>query len=109
MAAEIELVVGLVKIAEAGDQLSFIVALKASAGHDVEDTISAVPELSAVTSPINLHVVDVLGVELRAQIGSDVGVGHGHTVDQPAGLVASANVQLVVGDVSTGDIVRDHG
>src|SRR5579864_922341 len=109
VAAKVEFVVGLIKIAEAGDEFGLIVALEAGTGNNVEDAVRSISKLSAVAAAINLHVVDVLRIELRAEIGSNVGVGNGDAVNEPTGLMSAANVQLVVGDVGAGDVIRDHG
>src|ERR1700675_2893144 len=49
------------------------------------------------------------GVELRARGGRDVGGGHGDAINEPTGLVAAADVELVVGEVGAGNVVGDHG
>ncbi len=52
--------------------------------------------------------INVFGVDLRADIGCDFGVGDGDSVDEPTGLVASAHMQHVVGHVGAGHVVGDH-
>src|SRR6202044_3600068 len=79
--SEIELIVGLVPIAETGDKLRLIVALEAGAGHDIEDSVRAVSVLRIVAAALNFEIVDVFGIDLRAQIGGDIGVGYGHAVN----------------------------
>ena len=106
--ANVEFVIALIKIAEAGNELGLVIALESRAGNNVEDAVSAVAELSPVAATINFHVIDVLGIELRTKIGSDVRVRNGNAVDQPAGLVPAADVELVVGDVSAGHVVGNH-
>ncbi len=81
--AEIELIVGLIPIAERDDQFRLVVALEAGAGHDIEDPVRAVSVLRIVAAALNFEIIDVLGVNLRAQIGGDIGVGYGHAVNQP--------------------------
>ena len=102
-------IVRLIEIAEAGDQFGFVVALESGAGNDVEDAIGAISEFGAIAAAIDLHVVDVLGIELRTKVGSDVGVGDGYAIDEPAGLVSAANVELIVSLVGAGHVVGDHG
>ncbi len=98
---EIELIVGLVPIAERGDQFRLIVALEAGSGHDIEDPISAVSVFRVVAAALHFEIIDVLGVDLRAKIGGDIGVGYRDAVDQPIHLMASAHVQHVVGYVGS--------
>ena len=66
VASEIELVVGLVEVAEAGDQLSLIIALEAGAGNDVEDSVGAVAEFGAIAAALDFHVVHIFGIELHS-------------------------------------------
>ena len=109
VAAEAELIVGLVEVAAGEDEFGFVVALEAGAGNDVEDAIGAVAELGAVAAAIDFDVVEVLGIELGAEVLRDGGVDDGNAVEQPGGLVAAAHVEHVVGDVGAGDVVGDHG
>ena len=57
---------------------------------------------------MNLERIDVLGVDLRTNIGANFGVGYGDPVDQPTGLVAAADVEHVVRHVRAGDVVGNH-
>ena len=107
--AEVELVVGLEEVAGGEDELGLAVALEAGAGDDVEDAVGAVADVGGVAAALDFEVVDVLGVDLRAEVGGDVGVGDLDAVDEPGDLVAAAHVQHVVGHVGAGDVVGDHG
>jgi hypothetical protein len=109
VAAEAEGVVGLIEISRAEDKFRFVVALEARAGYYVEDAVGTIAELRAVASAIDFQIVDILGIDLRAQVRGDVGVGHGHAIDQPTGLVPAANVKLVVRYVRSGNVVGDQG
>ena len=101
-------IVGLVEIAGAEDEFRFAVALESGARHDVEDAVGAVAEFRSVAAAADFEIVDVLGIELRSEVGGDVGVGNGNAVDQPTGLMSSANVELIVGDVGARHEVGDH-
>ena len=107
--AEAELVVGLVEVAGGEDELGLAVAFEAGAGDDVEDAVGAVADVGGVAAALDLEGIDILGVDLRADVGSDVGVGDFDAVDKPAEFVAAAHVQHVVGHVGAGDVVGDHG
>src|SRR5712672_1565633 len=109
MAAKAERVVGLVEISGAEHEFCLTVALEAGAMSDVKNTIGAVAELRAVASAIDVEIINVLGIELRADVGGDVGVGDGHAIEEPTGLVAAADVELVVREISAGNVVGDHG
>ena len=107
--AEVELVVGLEEVAGGEDELGLAVALEAGAGDDVEDAVGAVADVGGVAAALDFEVVDVLGIDLRAEVAGDVGVGDLDAVDEPGDLVAAAHVQHVVGHVGAGDVVGDHG
>ena len=95
-------------IAERRDDLRLIVALEAGSWHDVEHSISAVSIFRIVTAALDFEIIDVLGVDLRAQVGGDIGIGYGYAVNEPIDLMAAAHVQHVVGDVCAGSVVGDH-
>src|SRR5713226_6695117 len=72
MIAEADLVVGVVVAAVAADEFRLPVALEPRASHDIKDTVGAVAVFGVVATTLNLEIVDVLGIELRADIGRDV-------------------------------------
>ena len=108
MVAEGELGLGGVKRASGEFEIGLAVALKSVAGQDVEDAVGAVANVGGVRAALDLKLVDVLGVNLRADVGGDFGVGDGDAVNEPTGLMSAANVEHVVGHVSAGDVVGDH-
>jgi len=107
--AEAELVVGAVKTAVAGDQFGLAVALEAGTSNYVEDPEGAVAIFGGVAGALDLEIIDVLGIELRTDVGSDICVGNGNAVEQPCDLVSTPDVKLVVDHVGAGNIIRDHG
>ncbi len=107
--AEIEVVISLIEIAEAGDELSVIVSFESSAWRDVKNSVGAVAEVGRVAAALHLEHVDVFWIDLRTEIACDVCVWNGHSIDKPAYLVASANVELIVREVGPGNMVGDHG
>ncbi len=108
MAAEAELVVGLVEAAEAGGQLRLAIGeFKTGARNDVDHPIRAVAELGRIAAARNLYRVDVLGVHGAADVAGDVGVRHGHAVHQPAHLVPAAHVQVIVQQIRAGYEIGD--
>ena len=109
MAAEIDLIVRLKEIPQAENELGFGVALESGAGSDIEDAIGAIAIISRVAAALDFEVIDIFGVDLRAEMAGDVGIGNGDAVDEPTDLVTAADVELIVSDVRAGDIVRDHG
>ena len=108
MIAEADLVVGVVITAIAADEFRLPVALESRASHDIKDSVGAVAIFGAIAAALNLEIIDVLGIKLRADIGSNVGVGYGHPIKQPRDLVSAANVKLIMDQVSAGCVVRDH-
>src|ERR1700722_17363351 len=109
VAAEAEGIVGLIEISGAQYNLCFIVPLESGARHDVEDSIGAISKIRAVAAAAHLEIVDVLGIKLRSKVRRDVGVGNRHAIDQPTRLVSAANVQLIVREIRSRHVIRDHG
>ena len=109
MVSEAELVVGAVKTSVAGDQFGLTVAFEAGTSNHVEDPEGAVAIFGGVASALDFEVIDVLGIELRADIGSDIGVRNGDAVEQPCDLVSTTDVKLVVYHIRAGNVIGDHG
>ena len=105
--AEAQPVVGLVVVAVTGNELGLAIALEAGVRSDVEDAVGAVAIFGRIAAGLGLQVRDVFGIELRPDVGGDVGVGDRHAVDGPRDLVAAANVQLVVHHVRAGNKLGD--
>jgi len=63
----------------------------------------------AGVAALHFDVVDIFRIELWPDVARDVGVRHWYAVDQPARLVAAADVQLVVHHVGSWDKIRNHG
>src|SRR5205085_7583652 len=76
VAADIEFVIRLIEVSETSDQFGLIVTLESCAGSDVEHAVGAISKFSAVTAAIYFHVVDVFGIELRTEVGSNIGIGN---------------------------------
>ncbi len=108
MIAQTDLIVGRVVRSVAGYQFSLTIAFKTRARRDVEDSVSAIAVFRAVATGGRLQVVHVLWIELRPDIGSNVGVGQRHAIDGPGHLMAAAHVQLIVHNVSARDKLRDN-
>src|SRR5258708_5562771 len=106
--AETDLIVGVVEAAETGDDFGLAVTLEPGARNDVEDAESAVAVLGGVAAALDFNTVDVLGVELRADVGGNAGVGDRHAVEQPRNLMTSANVELVVDNECAGHVIGNH-
>ena len=94
--AERELGFTGVEIAGGKEQFGFAVALESIAGQDVEDAVGAVADVGRIAAALGFELVDVFGVDLRADVGGDFGVGDGDAIDEPTGLVAAADMQHVV-------------
>src|ERR1700674_324204 len=98
MAAEVYLIVGLVKRAKGSEQLAFVVSLESSPGNCVEDSIRAVAIGRGITAALGFQIVDILGIDLRPNVARDIGVGNGNAVDRPGCLVPASHVKLIVRD-----------
>ena len=109
VAGEMNLIVRLVEIACAQQEFGFIVAFESSAWGYVEDAVGSVSVVGGIATALHFDGVDVLGVNLRAEVAGDIGVGDGDAVDEPTDLMAAADVELIVSDVGAGDVVGDHG
>ena len=107
--AEADLVVGLVEVSGGKHKFAFAAAFEAGARQHVEHAVGAVAQVGAVAAAFHFERVDVFGVDLRADVAGDVGVGDLDAVNEPAQLMASAHVQHVMGHVGAGDVVGDHG
>ena len=103
-----ELVFGAIEAAVAGDQFGLAIALESGTRDHVEDAISAVAIFGGVAAALHLEVVDVLGIELRPNVGSNIRIGDGNAVNQPRDLMSAANVELIVDHVRAGHVVGDH-
>ena len=75
MITEAELAVGLVIITQRGYKFALAAGFKPCAGDNVEHAIGAVTEIGAVAAAVYFEGVDVAGVDLRADVAGDVGVG----------------------------------
>ena len=107
--AAIDLVVRLIVASQADDEFAFLVAFKSGARNGVENPIGPVAIFRVVTAPLHLDVIEILGIDLRAHVVGDIGVGHRDAVDEPAELVSAADVKHVVDHVGARNVVRDHG
>ena len=108
VATEVQLVVGLIEIAGTEDELGFVVALEPGAGGDVENAVGAVAVVGRVAPALRLHGINVFWVDLRTEVAGDAGVGNRDAVDQPGHLMAAADVQLIVDDIGTGDVIGNQ-
>src|SRR5216684_3635534 len=81
VAAEVELIVSLIKVSGGENEFSFVVALEPGAGGYVEYAVGAVAIICGVAATLGLESVNVLGIDLRAKVAGDVGVGNRNAVD----------------------------
>ena len=108
MSSTTDLVVRLIEISSADNEITLSIAFKTISGHDVEDSVRTVSIVGIVAASQNFEIIDVFGINLRPQIGGDVRVGNRDTVNQPFNLMASAHVQHVVGHVRSRHVISDH-
>ena len=105
VAAEAQLIVRLVKISICQQQLTLAFSLETAARDYIQDRVSAIAEFRRITATLNFEIVDVLRIKLRADRVRDVRVRHRHAIDEPSHLMPAANVQLIVGQIRTGNEV----
>ena len=106
--AEGELRFAGVEVPACNPEFSVAIPLEPIPGQNVEDAVGAVAHIGRITAALNFESVDVLGVNLRADVGGDLCVGNRNAVEEPTGLVAAVHVQHVVRHVSAGHVVGDH-
>jgi len=83
VAAEAELIVGLIEIARAEDKFSLTVTLEAGPRDHVEHAVSAIPEFRPITSATHFQIVNIFRVKLRSGVRGDVRIGDRNAVNQP--------------------------
>ena len=108
VAADIDLIVGRIKVPGGGNHLDVVVALKAGGRHHVEESVSAIAVLARKTAALDLQLFHVLGIDQRRHIGRDIRVDHRYAVEKPIHLMAAAHVEHVVNHVSSGREIGDH-
>ncbi len=106
--AEAELAVGGVITAIGCDEFGFAVALEAGTGNYVECSVGAIAVFGGLAAALDFDNVNILGIELRADVCSDVRVGDGDAVHEPGNLMAAANVKLVMNHVRAGGVAGDE-
>ena len=109
MTAAIDLVVCLVIAPITEDEIAFSIALEACSGYDVEDSVGAVAVFGVITTALDFDIVDVFGIDLRADVAGNVCIRYGHAIDEPAVLVPTTDVKHVVDHVCAGHVVCNEG
>src|SRR5947209_20390704 len=87
--AEINLIIGLIEIAEAGDQFPLVIPLKSRPRNDVEHAIRPVAIFGAVTPALDFEIINIFRIKLRTHVAGDVCVGHRNVVQEPAYLLTA--------------------
>src|SRR5664280_3451239 len=96
VASKVQLIVGLTERTVSRHHFRLIVPLKAGSGNDVEHAVRAIAIRGGIPSALGFEVVDVLRIDLGADVARDVGVRNGNAVDRPGHLVAATHDQLHV-------------
>src|SRR6202521_3799602 len=107
--AAADLVIGLIEVSEAQDEIALFVPLKAGTRDDVEDSVGSVSIIRVVAAALDLEIIDVLRTDLRPHIAGNIRVRNGHAVNEPADLVPAADMKLIVREVGAGNVIRNHG
>src|SRR5579863_3299754 len=69
--AERELNPAGIKIARIKQKFGFTIALKSVTGKDIEDAVGAIADVRGVAATLRFQLIDILGINLRADIGGD--------------------------------------
>src|ERR1700692_3683370 len=88
-----DLVIRLIEISETCDEVALLIALKSRPRDDVEDAVSSIPIVRVITAPLDFHIIDVLGIELRPHIAGNIRVRNRYSVPHTAHLVSAADLQ----------------
>src|SRR5260370_26170646 len=108
VAAEVELIIRLIKVPSGEDQLGFVVTFESGARGDIEYAVGAVAVVCGVAAALRLKSINVPGIDLRAEVAGDVGVGDRNAINEPTDLVAAADVELVVRQIGARDVIGNH-
>src|ERR1700761_222402 len=68
VAAQAELVIRLIEVARREHQFALAIALEAATRNYVKDAVSTVTQSGSIAPPVDLQVVDILGIDLRRDI-----------------------------------------
>src|SRR4051812_33766116 len=109
MVTETDLVVSVVITSVSKYDFALAVSLKSRTSHYVEYAISTITIVCGVSSALHFQIINIFGIELRANVRSNAGVGDRYSINQPRDLVTSANVQLVMDHIGAWGVVGDHG
>src|SRR5260370_33255167 len=100
MAAEVELIVSLIKDSSGEDKFGFVVAFESGARGYVEYAVGAVAMIGGGAATRGLESVNVLGIDLRAEVAGDVCVGMPVAVPRAAALRTPRELQMAGPEVS---------
>src|SRR5258708_10821985 len=90
--AETELAVSGMTAAVCCDKLGFTVTFKTGFGNDIECAVCAIAVFGGLAAALNFDHVEVLRIELRADVGGIVVVGNGDSAVKQGYLLATAYV-----------------
>ncbi len=80
---EAQLIIGAVEAPCVDGQIGFAIAFEPAAGHHVQYPLRAVAGVGGQAPTLHLEGFDVTGMELRANVARNVGIGHRHAIHEP--------------------------
>src|SRR5260370_36477624 len=99
---------GLIKIAEAGYEFGLTVALESCPRRNIENAVSTIAVIGGITPAKDLEIIDVLWINVRADIAGDTGIGNRNAVNLPSDSVSTPDVKLVIRKIGPRNVVRNH-
>src|ERR1019366_3562775 len=96
------MIVGLVEAPGADQQFRVVVPFEPRSGKYVEHAVRAVAVRGVKAATLDFQEIDIFRVELWSDIAGDVSVRHRDAINQPADLMAPADMQLIMGDIGSG-------
>src|ERR1700724_2782613 len=70
--AATDLVIGLVEISEAGNQIALFISLESRPRDHIEHAVCTVSVVCVIASSLHFHVIDILGIKLRPDIAGNI-------------------------------------
>src|SRR5690349_3808445 len=80
VAAEADLVVGLVEASKAGYDFRFVVALESRPRNHVEHAVGTVAVFGGIAASLDFERINIFGIKLRADVRRDIRIGNRHAI-----------------------------
>src|SRR5438045_4165384 len=108
MIPKVKPIISAVVMAIAGHPSTLPYPLNAAAGTGIEYAVGPIRKLGGVASALDLNIVDVFRIELRANIAGNICVRHRNTINCPGYLMPASDMELIMNHVTPGHKIGDH-